>query len=337
MNKARVTIGPLLAGNLLLLAGCAISATGNTKTAGNSANSTTVENCGNNQTFDSAPERVVVQPHQSLELFAALGAADRVVGTAEFSSGIDSLDSEYQDRLADISVLGDGPLSQEVVVDRELDLFYSQINFDESMVEDYEPLGVPLLFTTLYFNEYAPQDDSGNPDLVQSRYDDIADLGRLFDVEDRAAELTDSLQEQISDVRAENDDESVDVAPIGFFSGVDGPLSARPSGNLVDQLIGVAGSTNVYGDLPGDGNSETGPESFIERNPDVIIIRDLPSNGRGYEEVKKFLRNDPRFRGIPAVKHDRFTYMKVEEWYAGIQFPNAAKRFADVFRDASTE
>src|SRR5699024_1824666 len=78
LNKPRVTIGPILAGSLLLLTACATS-TGNTQSAGNSTDPTTVENCGSTQTFDAIPERVVVQPHQSLELFAALGAADRVV------------------------------------------------------------------------------------------------------------------------------------------------------------------------------------------------------------------------------------------------------------------
>lgn len=78
------------------------------------------------------------------------------------------------------------------------------------------------------------------------------------------------------------------------------------------------------------------PESLIERQPEVIIIRDLPSYGGGFEEVREFLLQDPRFSDIPAVQNARLTHIKVEEWYAGIQFPNAAARFAETFHASSS-
>ena len=332
MTTRRFTVAiAATAAALLLVTGCS-NGTSTDSSSGSGPDGyepATVSSCGHEETFDKPPERVVVQPDILVEVLVALGLEDRIVAYAA-DSDFEPLD-RYKETIAQLPSHSTGSLDRETVIAEEPDLFYSQINFDESMVEDYEPLGIPLLFTTLYCNEYAPADDSGKPDLVQSRYDDIADLGRIFDVTDRAAELIDSLQEQVDDARAENDAESVDVAAIGFFSGVDGPLSARPGGNLVDQLIGIAGGTNVYGDEDSQDAEEVAIESLIERNPEAIVVEQMSDSD--FDEVREYLRSDERFSDIPAVENDDITSIQRSEQFAGIRFPDAIERFANTFQN----
>lgn len=332
MNKARVTIGPLLAGSLLLLTACATS-TGNTQSAGNSADPTTVENCGSTQTFDATPERVVVQPHQSLELFAALGAADRVVGTAEFSSGIDSLSSKYQDRLADIPVLGDGPLSREVVVDQEPDLFYSEnASYNGASVEDYAPLDIPVLHATKFCPEHAPTDDDGDIALLDAHYRDIADLGRVLDVADAADELIQSMQTDMAEARdIAAGHKPVKVASLWFREGADSAPLANGGASLQNELIQAAGGSNVFRNLHDEGGNgqQISLETLIEHKPDVIVIR---ANDRDeLDEITTTLRHDERFADVPAVANDHFTHYSSLELFSGIRFPDVALRFANAF------
>lgn len=78
--RPRLLAGLLVAG--LALAGCGTSAP--EPSASTSAQSAgypvTVSSCGRDQTFDSAPSRVVLGNYRSLETLDALGVGDAVTG-----------------------------------------------------------------------------------------------------------------------------------------------------------------------------------------------------------------------------------------------------------------
>jgi len=327
------TCGALLATVLLTITGCAA---GNTETtdSGDSHYPVTVSTCGHEVSFDSAPSRVVAQPHNLVEVLAALGLADRVVGYSVFDSEFRPLD-KYADLVSDIPELGHGPLSRETVLEKDPDLLYSQINYGESMVDDYDPLDVPVLFTTQYCPDYAPTRDDGGPDMMQSRYDDIIDLGRVFDREGEATSLVKSLRSRMSDVRT--DAQAVDdvtVAALSFYEGADGPPSASNDQGMTHALIKAAGGVNVYSDLS-DDYQQISVESLIDRQPDVLVIEEPGSGDSDYEDVRERLRNDPRLADIPAVREDRFTFARTDETFAGVRFPAAAARFVEAFQPAS--
>lgn len=329
------TLTAVTAAVLLAVTGCA---TGSTDARGSddSHYPVTVSTCGHEVSFESAPSRVVAQPHNLVEVLAALGVADRVVGYSVFDSEFEPL-PKYADLISNIPELGHGPLSRETVLGKDPDLLYSQINYDESMVEDYDPLDVPVLFTTQYCPDYAPTRDDGGPDVIQSRYDDIVDLGRVFDRERQAASVVKSLRSRMSDVRADAEaaaENSVTVAALSFYEGADGPPSASNDQGMTHALIKEAGGVNVYGDLA-DDYQKISVESLIDRQPDVIVIEEPGSGDSSYDDVREQLHNDPRLADIPAVRDDQFTFARTDETFAGVRFPAAAERFVDVFHQAS--
>jgi len=289
-----------------------------------------ISSCGHPVTVESPPERVVVQPHNLAEVLAALDLADRIVGYSAFGPFTPA--EEYAEELADIPQLGNGPLSREVVADQEPDLLYSQIDYGDTMVDDYGPLNIPVLFTTMYCPEHAPAGDDGEPSMLESRYRDMEDLGRLFDVQDKAAEVVDDLRDRMTAVRsATNNQDPVRVAAVGFLSGTDGPLSANGGTTLTSELIEAAGGINVYDELPSDTATEVGLETLIDHAPDAIVV--LLMMESDFEETRDFLLNDPRFADIPAVQNGKITYIYNEELFAGIRFPDAAARFAEIFHE----
>src|SRR5699024_696482 len=170
----------------------------------------------------------------------------------------------------------DGTFSKEAVVAQDPDLFYSDMNYGGDMVDNYEPLDIPVLFATRWCPQHAPT-THGAPDLIRAQYQDIAELGRIFGVTDTATELVDAMKQQMTDA-AELADEntSLDVASIAMYDGVGGRMTVNRSG-MIDQLIGLTGGNNIYSadsTEAGDTSDEIGVETLISDDPDVIIIRE---------------------------------------------------------------
>lgn len=323
-----------LAATLLLLSGCSAApgSTGQDGAAAAGDEATTVETCGHTETFDSPPERVIVNTRGLVEVLAALGVADRVQQYSTLGhSHYEPLD-QYRDTISDVTKGSHGTFSKEAVVARDPDLFYSDMNYGGDMVDNYEPLDIPVLFATRWCPQHAPT-AHGAPDLIRGQYQDIAELGRIFGVTDTATELVDAMKQQMADA-AELADEntSLDVASIAMYDGVDGRMTVNRSG-MIDQLIGLAGGNNIYSadsTEAGDTSDEIGVETLISDDPDVIIIRETGQGG--YETVRDYFRSDERFADIDAVKNDRFTRIHHSEALAGIQFPKAALRLSEAFK-----
>src|SRR5699024_5448467 len=186
---------------LLLITGCSTGAATDSSAASDpdGYEPVTVNSCGHEETFDEPPERVVVNATSLVEELAALGVSDRVVGYAPVSA-YSPLD-EYSDAVADAPKLGDGPLSREVVTAQNPDLFYSQLNYEDNMIEQYSPLDIPVLFPRKACDDDVTTNEDGERDYVASTYDDLTDLGRIFDVPDRAEDLVDSLKDDMAEAR----------------------------------------------------------------------------------------------------------------------------------------
>lgn len=300
------------------------------------SSSVTVSTCGHAETVRAPPKRVVVNTRGLVEVLAALGVADRVQEYSTLGHSHYEPLNGYQQAVAAVPHASEGTLSKEEVVSQNPDLFYSDMNYDNTMIDDYEPLDIPVLFATRWCPTHAPT-EHGDPDVIAGQYHDLADLGRLFHVEDTASDLIGSLKKRIAHARAiATGNAPLTAASVAFYDGPGGRMTVNQSG-MIDQLIGLAGGDNVYSapaSGTGDTSSDVSAESLIEKDPDVIIIRET---GHGdYDTVRHFFRHDKRFQDISAVQHDRFTTIHHSEALAGIQFPNAAVRLATAFHNFST-
>lgn len=334
MNKPMAIVA---AAALFALTACAGSTASQSTGTDDDSDDTSVkvETCGHQETFDKPPARVVVNTRGLVEVLAALGVADRIAAYSTLGhSHYEPLD-KYKQTIADVPQESDGLFSKEAVVAEDPDFFYSDMNYGDKMVDDYDPLGIPVLFATRWCPQHAPT-NNGTPDLIQGQFHDIADLGKIFNVEDKATELIDSLKKDLKAARKiANGNDSIDVASVAFYDGIGDRMTVNRSG-MIDQLIDAVGGNNVYSTkagADGDTSQDASLESLIDRDPDVIIVRET---GQGdYKTVRNFFRHDERFSDIAAVKHDRFTYVRHAEALAGIQFTNAATRLAEAFDEYS--
>ena len=75
-------------------------------------------------------------------------------------------------------------------------------------------------------------------------------------------------------------------------------------------LIEAAGGVNIMADLEKSW-AEIGWEPVVERNPEVVVI--VNYGDVTAEQKIAFMKNNPAFAGIDAVKNDRFVVLDYVE------------------------
>jgi iron complex transport system substrate-binding protein len=187
----------------------------------------TIDNCGTEIVIETAPENVVVVDTSLAETLVALGVSDRIVGTYfDFQNG--GIDPANRTVLDTLTVLGEGGYpSRETVVALSPDFVFA---FGDG---DFEQEGAPtrddLAPAAIYRSEaFGCADGEGG---VQSSFDEILDLGAIFDRQAEARAIVDAQQARLTAVEEAVADldkprviywdaydfENVRLLPFGFF------------------------------------------------------------------------------------------------------------------------
>jgi iron complex transport system substrate-binding protein len=256
----------------------------------------TITNCERALTFDAPPERVVGLWQPSNELLLALGVEDRILAFAGFYT--ETL-PEFTDIVASKPSLGESTTwpSRELLLSQEADLVVSEglsgFAYDPAngyaSVEDLEAAGAQVLSTGSSCDPMNPGEKS-----IETVYEDLETLGKIFGVSERAEALIARLREQENTVREA-------VAGLGpkdviFYNGGEGPLFVLGYGIWQD-AIEKAGGTSL---APTTGWNMS-VEEFAAAQPEVILIGTFP--GQDIESLKTFLTET--FPSVPAVQSDQ--------------------------------
>ncbi len=257
----------------------------------------TIENCGRTLTFEKAPERVISMWQPPTEMLLALGLEDRIVALA--GSYAPYATDDLQAKVDKIQAIGTSMAwpQKEVTLSLQPDFVLSELlegyAFDGSLgyatVAELEAAGAQV-----YSNNACTMMDimSKNIDNV---YTDLANLGKIFGVSDKAETL-------IADMKARQAAVESVVAgqpkvKVAFYNGGEGPIGIL-SGGIWGDVISRAGGENVF---PPDSFSVS-VEEFAAAQPDVILVGYYP--GLEVDASIEFLKKT--FPNIPAVKNNRF-------------------------------
>jgi iron complex transport system substrate-binding protein len=283
----------------------------------------TIENCGRPVTFDKAPEKIVSIGQGMTEVLYSLGLADKVAGTAVW---VGPVLPQYAAANAKIKRLADNDPSFESVVGLKPDLVTAEFEWH---VGPMGSVGKREQFSDLGINTYiAPADcvaktntDGGDGvrkelfsmDLI---YQEIAELSKIFDVEDRGTALIADLKAReakavasIASVKAKN-------LPIVFwFSSkeVKGDAFIAGKNSAPAYMLKTIGASNVV------STEEEWPlvgwETIAKANPAVIVIATMDRRRYAADDpaVKvKFLETDPVVSQLDAVKNRHFVMMDAQ-------------------------
>lgn len=287
---------------------------------------TTVQSCNRTVTFDAPPERAISNDVNLTEMMLVLGLADRMVGYTGIS-GWKTLDEEMRAGVDELPELSEKYPSKEVLVGADADFFFAGWNYGmkvggEVTPETLDPFGIQVYELTESCTHIMQKDKASIDDM----YNDLLNLGRIFDVEDKATAL---VQNYRAELAAFTDNLETD-APLRVFvydSGEDAPFTAGLYA-MPTALIEAAGGVNVMDDFNKSWGSVTW-EEVVERNPEVIVI--VNYGNVTAEQKREFMMSNPAFAELEAVKNDRFVTLEYVEATPGPRNIRAIKTLATAF------
>jgi len=97
-------------------------------------------------------------------------------------------------------------------------------------------------------------------------------------------------------------------------------------------MIEAAGGKNIVDDVPKSW-TKIGWESVIDRAPEVIVI--VNYGDVTAQQKINFLRNNPAFSDIPAVKNNQFVVLEYVEATPGPRNIETIKKLAKAFRSVN--
>lgn len=268
----------------------------------------TVKSCDREITLNAAPGRAVSNDVNLTEMMLVLGLRDRMVGYTGIS-GWKTLDAQMREGVAELPELSAQYPSKEVLAAAEPDFFFAGWNYGmkvggEVTPETLAPLGITTYELTESCIHIGPKARSSMADM----YSDILNLGKIFGVEARAEELVAGWKARLAEATA-GVDHSKPLRVFVYDSGEQAPFTAGAYA-MPTALIEAAGGVNIMADLEKSW-AEIGWEPVVERNPEVVVI--VNYGDVTAEQKIAFMKNNPAFAGIDAVKNDRFVVLDYVE------------------------
>ena len=287
-----------------------------------------VDSCNRTVTFDSPPQRAISNDVNLTEMMLVLGLSDKMVGYTGIS-GWKTLDEEMRLGVKQLPELSPKYPSKEVLVGADADFFFAGWNYGmkvggEVTPETLNPFGIKVYELT----ESCIHIMKKNKVSMDDMYNDLLNLGRIFQIESRAQKLVDGYKSDLKKFTEKLET----ISPKKVFvydSGEDTPFTAGRFA-MPNALIEAAGGINIMDDFQKSWGTVTW-EEVIDRNPEIVVIVNYGKVTA--EQKRKFMMSNPAFANIDAVKNNRFVTLEYVEATPGPRNIKAIKKLAKAFRN----
>lgn len=283
----------------------------------------TINNCGQQVTFQKAPAKIVSIGQGMTEILLSLGLADKIAGTAVW---VGPVLPQYAEANAKIPRLADNDPSFESVVGKEPDFVAAEFEWH---IGAQGAVGKREQFSELGINTYiAPTDcvakiNAEGGDGVRKElftmdliYREIDELAEIFDVKDRGDALVAQLKKREADAVASISGAQAKNLPIVFwFSSkeVNGDAYIAGKNSAPAYILKTVGAKNVV--TTEEEWPLVGWETIAQANPAVIVIATMDRRRYAADDPKvklDFLEKDPVTSQLDAVKNKHFVMMDAQ-------------------------
>lgn len=268
-------------------------------------------------TFDKAPERVVAIYQNSIETLLALGLEDKIVAAA----GLDhDVKDEYKDAFSKVNYLEDFTPAKETIIMEKPDFILSWYSiFDDKRLGDIDYWNENGANTYMSLNSGVVSERT-----IENEINDILNLGKIFNVEEKAQALVDEITSTVSEVSSKvSNEEKQSAMVIEFY---DDEIYTYGSKTLAGDMV-----TKLGAELLNPEGGNIGAEDLIKLNPDCIFVSymDRGNENVPVEEINKILEN-PAFASLSAVKNKRVYSIPLGDMYSsGIRTIDGINTFAN--------
>ncbi len=271
-----------------------------------------------NVTFTKVPERIISTNANTGELLMAMGLGDKIIGTCYNNAPIAQ---QYREEYELKPVLAEKAPTLEIVLAAEPDFVYGRSSaFGENSIGSHDMLTEYGISSLSSYESYMTGIS------IDDLYKDFYNLGKIFQIEERADEVVSEMQDSIAGVQekiADKEPVKVFIYDAAMESGI-----YTPGNNFASELIRLAGGVNVFQDLENTWNTVT-PEAVVKASPDIIIVNDYA--GTHLEDKLDEIRTNPAFADIPAVKNDNIISITLPEVFASARAHETVEKFAVAF------
>lgn len=232
---------------------------------------TVKDSSGTDVVLNEEPKRIVTLAPSETETAFAVGAGERVMGVDQYS--------DYPKEAADKAKIGDINTNVEAVLALKPDLVLAHNGLQADVVKKLRDLKV-----TVYADD---------PKTLDQVIEHIGTVGKLLNEQEKAAEVTNKMKADRDRVVAAVKDVPKKKVYLEFSPGW-----SVGKGEFLDELLTLAGGTNVAGDQT--GWFEINAESIIKADPEVILYgTDAFTGNTIYDAILK----RPGFSALTAIKN----------------------------------
>ena len=263
-------------------------------------------------------EKVIAANGNAGDQLMALGLGDKIIATAYTNSDINpKWDAEYKA----IPEAAETYISLETVLSLEPDFVYGRSSsFTEKYNTEHDTLTKYGIMSLSSIEGYTVGAD------VDVVYQDFYNLGRIFQVEDKAEEIVSGMKGKIT--AAEEAVAGQEATPVFVFDMAQEEGAYTCGNNFTSKLIEHAGGVNIFNDLDTTWATVSW-ETVVERAPEVIIIDDYGDTS--LEEKIAQLKENPALATVPAIQNDRIISVTLCESFASSMTGDTVEKFARAF------
>ena len=272
-------------------------------------------------TFTEMPKGILLC--YSGEVLMKLGLEDYVVGTSVNNKGRVSPLEGVAEKFEGIPEI---ERSHENAVASGADLIIGEISaFKEDRWGTFEMLEEKGI------HAYALNGTVVENETMDSVYQDIENMGKIFKVEDRAAALIEETKAQIAAIQAQvgEVDEAAKVKAF-VMDSVSGNEVYTTSAGLESDLIELAGGVNVTKGMADSRWFTTSVETIVTANPDVMIFNDY-GNPDMLAESMAFINDNEALADVPAVANQNYIVIPLAWAMHDLSAVVACQTFAEAF------
>jgi iron complex transport system substrate-binding protein len=285
----------------------------------------TIQSCNRDVTFAQAPKHAVSHDINMTQMMLALGLKPSMAGYSGVS-GWKSVTPQMQTILDGLPELAAKYPSVETLLNANVDFFFAGWDYGMRVGGDLTPQTLQPLGINVYeLTESCAFVMKRPPASLEDTYNDLRNLGKIFDVQDRANALIADMQAQVAEVRK---DLPADKPRVFLYdSGEDRAMTSGRQG-MPQALIDAAGGRNILDDVEASW-TRVNWENVVERNPQVIVIVDYGEVTA--EQKAQFLLDNKALQSVDAIKNQRFIVIPYVQATPGIDNVLAVETLAKGF------
>ncbi|WP_367255662.1 ABC transporter substrate-binding protein [Pseudomonas sp. stari2] len=285
----------------------------------------TIHSCNREVTFKEAPKHAVSHDINMTQMMLALGLKSKMAGYSGVS-GWKSVTPEMQWLLDGLPELAAKYPSVETLLNANVDFFFAGWDYGMRVGGDLTPQTLQPLGINVYeLTESCAFVMKRPAATLEDTYNDLRNLGKIFDVQDRANALIADMQSQVADIRKDMPAEKPRV--FLYDSGEDRAMTSGRLG-MPQALIDASGGRNILDDVDASW-TRVNWETVVERNPQVIVIVDYSEITA--EQKIEFLLKNRALQSVDAIRNQRFIVIPYVQATPGIDNVLAVETLAKGF------